>query len=370
MSEILGLGLTHYPGLLVPHQHWPRFLQRNVEIGRIAPELYADRSRWPAQLREEWGDDDGVASAREHERQLLAGFRAIREELDAFNPDLVVIWGDDQYENFRNDCVPPFCIYMFDELECRPFGGGRRPFKSTDSAYGLPPETAISVLGHHDAAAGLCRTLLEQKFDVAYATETRAEAGLAHSFSNTMVFLDREQRGFGYPVLPFHVNCYGNQLLRGARPDIQQRNHTAELSPPAPSPARCFEIGRATARYFAASPWRVAFIASSSWSHGSLTTKHGRLYPDLDADRRRHAELLDGSFAQWGELALSEIEETGQHEILNWICLAGAMTELGMRPNRADLVESYLFNSSKCFAVFPSDKQTQPAARKAQGVQA
>jgi hypothetical protein len=40
--------------------------------------------------------------------------------------------------------------------------------------------------------------------------------------------------------------------------------------------------------------------------------------------------------------------------VLNWVCLAGAMTELGKRPASVDLVESHLFNSSKCFALFHS----------------
>jgi hypothetical protein len=97
-----------------------------------------------------------IAAAREHERRLLGGFRALRAELDAFAPDLVLIWGDDQYENFRNDCVPAFCAYIFDEIECRPYGGGRRPFQTAESSYGLPPETARRVRGHREAASALC----------------------------------------------------------------------------------------------------------------------------------------------------------------------------------------------------------------------
>jgi hypothetical protein len=354
MSEILGMGLSHYPGLLVPTQHWTNLLRRSVEIGRVAPELFSDRSKWPKPMLEEWGSDEGVSAARVHEQRLLEGFRAMRKALDAFAPDLIVIWGDDQYENFRNDCVPAFCVYIFDELECRPYGGGRRPFKSTESAYGLPPETVLRVRGKREAAVGLSRELLGKGFDIAYATETRAEAGLAHSFNNTLVYLDRERRGFDYPVLPFHVNCYGNQLLRGARADATVRKNSLEISPPSPSPRRCFDIGRATARFFADSPWRVALIASSSWSHATLTAKHGRLYPDLPADRKLHAELVDGGFTRWGELPLADIEDAGQHEVLNWVCLAGAMSELGMRAASADLVESHLFNSSKCFALFHS----------------
>jgi hypothetical protein len=354
MSEILGIGLSHYPGLLVPTQHWTNLLRRSVEIGRVAPELFRDRSKWPKLMLEEWGNDEGVSAARVHEQRLLDGFRSMRKALDAFAPDLVLIWGDDQYENFRNDCVPAFCVYIFDELECRPYGGGRRPFQSTESAYGLPPETVLRVRGRSEAAVGLSRALLGQGFDIAYATETRAEAGLAHSFNNTLVYLDRERRGFDYPVLPFHVNCYGNQLLRGARADTTARKNSLEISPPSPSPRRCFDIGRATARFFAESPWRVALIASSSWSHATLTAKHGRLYPDLPADRKLYADLVDGGFKRWGEMPLAAIEDAGQHEVLNWVCLAGAMSELGMRAASADLVESHLFNSSKCFALFHS----------------
>jgi hypothetical protein len=352
MSEILGIGLSHYPGLLVPTEHWTRMLKRSVEIGRVPPELYGDRSKWPKEMLAEWGDDEGASAAQQHKERLLSGFRSLRGALDAFAPDLVLIWGDDQYENFRNDCVPAFCVYIFDELECRPYGGGRRPFQSDESSFGLAPDTVMRVRGKREAATGLARALLEQEFDVAYATETRAEAGLAHSFNNTLVYLDYERRGFDYPVLPFHVNCYGNQLLRGARADATARKNSLEISPPSPSPRRCFDIGRATARFLATSPWRVALIASSSWSHATLTAKHGRLYPDVPADRKLHAELLDGGFERWGEMPLARIEDAGQHEVLNWVCLAGAMTELGQRSSAVEFVESRLFNSSKCFALF------------------
>ena len=42
-------------------------------------------------------------------------FRAVRKALDDFNPDLVLIWGDDQYENFREDIIPAFCVLGLDE---------------------------------------------------------------------------------------------------------------------------------------------------------------------------------------------------------------------------------------------------------------
>jgi hypothetical protein len=352
MGEILGLGLSHYPGPTVPAEHWPHLMRRNVEIGRIPAEAFADRAAWPAPMRAEWGDDEGVGAAREHSRRLASGYARLRAELDAFAPDLVLIWGDDQYENFRKDGIPPFCVYILDEVKSRPYGGSFRLFNTNENVWGLPVDAEITVRGHADAASALCRTLLENEFDVAYATQTRHAAGLAHSFANTILYLDYNGAGFDYPVIPFHVNCYGNQLLQTAAGAVGEG--VALHAPPAPSPKRCFDIGRAVARFFAASPWRVALIASSSWSHASLTTKHRRLFPDILADRARFEDLRDGGFTAWRGLDLAQIEDSGQHEILNWVCLAGAMTELERSAEIVDFVESYIFNSSKCFALFPS----------------
>jgi hypothetical protein len=43
-----------------------------------------------------------------------------------------------------------------------------------------------------------------------------------------------------------------------------------------------------------ASPWRVAIIGSSAWSHCFLTRKTHGLWADLEADAARFAELQAG----------------------------------------------------------------------------
>ena len=101
MAEILGIGLSHYPGPLVPDKYWPSMLARNVKVGRIPQAIYDDKEAWPAGMRSEWGSDDGVSAAAEHKVRLLAGYQRLRREIDAFAPDLIVVWGDDQYENFK-----------------------------------------------------------------------------------------------------------------------------------------------------------------------------------------------------------------------------------------------------------------------------
>jgi hypothetical protein len=45
-------------------------------------------------------------------------------------------------------------------------------------------------------------------------------------------------------------------------------------------------------------------------------------------------------------------ENAGQHELLDWVTLAGAMTELGKKAEIIDYAETCLVNSNKCIAVF------------------
>jgi hypothetical protein len=96
----------------------------------------------------------------------------------------------------------------------------------------------------------------------------------------------------------------------------------------------------------------VAVIASSSWSHSFLTAKNHYLYPDLPSDRARFEEMRDGQLDRWQSLTTAQLEDAGQQELLNWVCLAGAMSELGRRPVWTDLAETYVYAAPKAFAVF------------------
>src|SRR5437763_665731 len=89
------------------------------------------------------------------------------------------------------------------------------------------------------------------------------------------------------------------------------------------NPHRCMQVGAAAARVMANSPWRVAFVASSSWSHSFLTEKNFQLWPDVEADRRLYDALESGDYAAWHRYTTDQIEDSGQHEVLNWFCLLG-----------------------------------------------
>jgi hypothetical protein len=346
MGEILGLGFTHGPFVLYPEETFSQFLRRNLAHERTPPEL-RDPANWPGPMQDEWSNDEGLTAAKEHRARLVAGFRKTRQLLDAFNPDVVVIWGDDQYENFHEDCVPAFCVYIEDEYHCQPFKGrggpGGDPNAAVANVWGEGPEFTLSAKGHREAAKGLANSLLESKIDIAYAYK-QLHHNMGHAFWRSVAHLDYDRAGFPYPIIPFHVNCYGRRFSGGRSGD--------EFDPPAPSPERCFEVGAAVARHFADGPYRTALIGSSSWSHAFLTAKNHFLWPDVPSDKARFEELKAGNLAAWKSIPLSQIEDAGEHEMLNWMCMAGAMHELGRKPTYTEFIETWVSNSTKVFAYF------------------
>lgn len=349
MGEILGLGLTHYPPLIGLDENMAGILRAILKDPGL-PERYRDPAGWPEPMRREYGSDGATATAAAHRKALVRHFRHARRLLDEFRPDVVVVWGDDQHENFTADVIPPFCVLAYDQIEAR-----HRPRDvAAPNVWGEGADTVFRYRGHREAGKHLARRLLEQGVDMAYAYQPLHHPGLAHAFLNTLLYLDYDRAGFPYPVVAFQVNCYGRRVIaqRGFRSSLATPLGDDELDPPSPSPKRCMEVGAAVARIMRESPWRVALIASSSWSHAFLTDKHFQLYPDIEADRRLYEALRVGDWDTWRDRPLDAIEASGQQEMLNWYMLAGAMEALGRKPDECEFLETWTLNSNKCFAVF------------------
>jgi len=354
MAEILGLGMTHYPPLAGRDENMMGILKGTLRDPAIPAEL-KEPENWPPRMREEYGSDMGKAAAANHRQELLDGMTRIRAALDEFKPDFVLIWGDDQYENFTEDIIPPFCILAYDQIEAHPWRlkapgmpGGANVWKESE-------DTLLNVRGHRDGGKFLASGLITEGFDVCYSYRPLHLQGIGHAFLNSIAYLDYDRKGFDHRVVCFSLNCYGRKVIsfRGGAAKFGQTPKPEDLDPPSPSPTRCFDLGAATARVLKKSPYRVALIASSSWSHAFLHDKAWRLYPDVESDRAFYEALRSGNYPHWRDTSLNAVEESGQQEMLNWFCLAGAMAELRRKPSWAVFIESYLFNSNKCFAIFP-----------------
>lgn len=355
MGEILGIGTTHAPQLMFAGDaknmpgKLPAYMNRALERGAV-PANWTDSKNWPEPLRNEWGEDEAASFGIQHRVQLLNAFHKIRDALDDFKPDLVLIYGDDQYENFNDDLVPPFAVYAYDEFEMQPL------MRQKDgNPWGEPVDKIFKYKGHREAGVYLTNALMSAGFDVAYAYRPLHAHGLAHAHTNTLVFLDDDRRGWNYPVLPIHINCHGDRFVRNRATGGVINDHLP-ADPSSPTPERCFELGRIVARAFFDSPWRVAIIGSASWSHGGLTAKNQWVYPDVEADRELLQYMLNNDYLHFRDLNVEDIENSGQQEIRDWCALLGGMYELGHTTQLLEWAESWTYNSTKVMALFPANE--------------
>ncbi|MBS42453.1 MAG: extradiol ring-cleavage dioxygenase [Nocardioides sp.] len=353
MADVIGLGITHYPLLAGADTHMANLLKSTLKDPDIPAEL-KDPASWSEQAQREWGDDEGTSAAAGHRAQLLAGLAKCRAELDAFEPDVVVVWGDDQYENFREEVIPSFCVLAYEDTDIDPFAV--LGILKIPNAWGLPDNQSFTMRGAPDFAKGLVSDVISGGVDCAYSYRKREETHFPHAFANTQIFLDWDHVGkeFPYPMVPVAVNCYGEHVIarRGGIARFAEIQKGEVLDPPGPSPKRCFELGRSIARSIRESGKRVALVASSSWSHAFLYDKGWHLRPDTESDQRLYDAMLAGDYDAWQEVTAKEIIESGQHEMLNWFCLLGAVDELGLELEWSDFVTTEIFNSNKTFAVF------------------
>lgn len=345
VAEVLALGISHYPPLAGQDERMA-FLHKRMLQNPQLPEAMRDPHNWPEPMRNEWGNDEGASAAARHRDALVGWMNKVRKALDDFNPDYVILFGDDQYENFREDIIPPYCIAAHENFSFHAHEG---------NVWGETEDDNYEIKGNVAAAKHLASRLIEDGFDMAYSYRP-LHNNLGHAFTNAIFYLDYDrEKGFPYPIIPIAINCYGRRVIaqRGGLPSFDKVVAEEDLDPPAPTPGRLFDLGGAIARALKDMPGRVALIASSGWSHAFLTAKNYYLHPDTEADRRMYDALKDGDFDTWRNYTGRQVEESGQQEILNWSCLVGALKELGQEPTEMGFVDTWIFNSSKVFLVAP-----------------
>jgi hypothetical protein len=354
MGEILGLGGTHYPGLTATDEGLSSIWQTIINAPLIG-EKWKDKRNWPDGMLEEIGNDMGLSAAGRYRERMWDSFRKQRQMIDEFEPDFIVIVADDQYENFKEDIIPPFCVYgLDDDFEQEVWAHGYMAGK--DNYWDEPNDLTVTFHGHRDGAKHLTTGLLNRGVAMPYAYKLLHSPTLAHGFNYTALYLDLDRQGFPYPIIPFHVNCYGSAVISSAGAFAHLFEEPVENGlpdPPGPNPAMCHEVGAKMAETLAESPYRCVIMASSSWSHCFLSTNTGYVIPDFESDRMMLEALKQGDYDVWRQRDIADVEAAGHHELLNWHVLAGAMDTLGRKPDIIDYVETFIFQSDKCFAAFP-----------------
>jgi hypothetical protein len=288
MAEIvIGLGTSHSPQLSIRAKDWEYLLKKDQTDPRLDYQALLKRAK-PGLERELTPE-----KFRERDEACQKAIRTLGDALRASQADVVIIFGDDQQEQFHDDNMPMFAIYhgktipVVNDNKHRPAGwkdAERRGWADTMSQY----ETEQDLANH------LIRSLVDAEFDVARCNQLREEIGVGHAFS----FLYRRLLpGGALPMVPIMVNTY--------------------YPPNQPSPKRCYAFGQAVRKAIDSWPSerKVALMASGGLSHVVI-------------DEEIDAMVIDGLKNKKPEVLFRLPRERlrgGTSEILNWVALAGAM---------------------------------------------
>ena len=273
MAEIVScLAMSHAPQLMLDPDHWGLLNTRSWDPLPERPELARETTdiKW-----QKW-------------RRCMGAIEQLRQVLEKTRPDTVVLVGDDQHENLVDDNMPPFTIFVGKEVEA-----------STSLRYLKQPLSENRARYKVDDALGLSLIdrLMEAGFDPSYSKKTRYEGGLGHAFARVLKFLSPDAR---YAIVPVMVNTY---------------------YPPAPSPKRCVQFGKALSAALRAFPEtrRVTIIGSGGLSHTRIDEKldHGFL------------QALKANDQKFFESMPAPILIEGTSEIRNWIVTAAAADHPG-----------------------------------------
>ncbi|HSW26599.1 MAG TPA: 3-carboxyethylcatechol 2,3-dioxygenase [Burkholderiaceae bacterium] len=155
--------------------------------------------------------------------ELRSAIAAAAAQVQAFDPELIVLIGPDHYNGFFNDLMPPFCIGT----------------QATSVGDYLTPPGALNVDGA--AALALTTHLMDTGFDIAVSRRMQVDHGFAQSLQLLWGGLATP------PVVPVFVNAV-------AQPGIARLR-------------RCRQLGEEMGRFLDGLPHRTLLIGSGGLSH-------------------------------------------------------------------------------------------------------
>lgn len=253
----------------------------------------------------------------------------IREQIQNFNPELIILLGPDHYNGFFYDVMPQFCIGM----QAHAIGD----FNTAAGELNVPLQEAELLANH----------MIEAGFDLAVSYRMQVDHGFAQPLETNFGSLNT------VPVIPIFINS---------------------VAPPMPTLKRAIQFGEALGQYLKTINKRVLLLASGGLSHQPpvpelLTANEhmkdrllgsGKNLPDHERQLRTH-RVIDAARAfvvdqntlhplnpEWDQMFMnclmqsdyqqlasmtnqhvSEIAGKSTHEVKTWVVAAKAFSEFG-----------------------------------------
>jgi len=303
MAEIvLGMASSHTPMLLADDDVLPLFGEWDAKVAKF------DKEGNPATFNDLLGKAaPGMADLVTQDEllrklsQAREGMARLRKTLAEAQLDALIVIGDDQDESYKDDNRPAIAVYWGDTINNRynPDEGLPEWFDNIRSRYfdiEEPRDFPVdSKLGLH-----LIDKLMEADFDIGSSARLPEGEGEGHAVAFVHKWLMDANKPI--PVVPVLLNTY--------------------YPPNQPRPARCFALGQAIRRAVESyGPGRVGVLASGGLSHFLV---------DESFDREIIEALRNKDDAFMSNISMNKLKQ-GSSEILNWICLAGAVGDIPLR---------------------------------------
>ena len=286
---MLGFGMasSHAPMMFQKAEFWPRV------VGRIPKEA---REHLPHSARVEIATPSIIDG---HIQKIEAAFAVLREQLQAYRPDALIMIGDDQGDMFDDVNNPTFSVYTGDE----PIWG-----RSARAGMDVPLQDRPKLVfrQHAELSRHLLKGLVKRGFDVAnlsgrFDPRGNPPRGVSHMVSNLVPEVD--------PNLEIPLVCV----------------FLNEYYPPLPSAARCARLGEAIADSLSDRPERIAIYASGGLSHFPGMFNAGWIDQPLDHWILERLERNDLAALEHLFTFDSDNMRSGTGEVRAWISAAAAM---------------------------------------------
>jgi len=302
-----------------PPEEWTRFLDR------MPPEI-KNHLPYTAKL-----EIESLELRQDYYRRIHAAFAALREQVQAYRPDALIMIGDDQGDMFDTANNPTFSIYT-----------GEEPIWGRDVRdFGLPPAERRKVFFHNhvELSRHLLKGLIKRGFDMAnigaFDPRGNPERGVSHMLANLAPEVDPSGE---IPVIGIFLN---------------------EYYPPLPSAERCAQLGEAIREVLAERPERVAIYASGGLSHFPGEYNVGWIDRPLDRWILERLERNDVEALKHLFSFDSDNLRAGTGEVRAWISMAAAM----QRPAKVlEYVPAHCTVTGCGFAYWPAVESPAVAA--------
>jgi hypothetical protein len=325
MARIVGgFSSGHTPLMSVPGEMWGVYAQNDPRNRELVKMPEGRRVTYDELLAEA---DPAIAKQINEEtfvrkfNNIQVGLNELNQRFGEINPDVVVMFGDDQSELFFDDNYPSINVYWGDTMKILPrnipedmneaMKIAMRAYGDTERDYPVDSELGLHII----------ESLMDRDFDVAQTKYMKESYG--GSIGPATWYLDMQYstkpRAFGMPhAFAFPVERW----FAGKTPPIVPITINTCYPPNWISPKRAYGLGRAVRQ--AVQEWdsdkTVAFASSGGLSHFVVDEEIDRL-------------ALKGMAEADGEL-LSSLPrhrlQSATTEILNWVATAGAMGDTKM----------------------------------------